>query len=155
MFKIIAWAIWIQLIITVLFITLLKLPYRLTMSEAQMYIQAVSSYGKTNNHRSTYAIGTVEGWDKPVHLSIAGLMGKSNKFGNEQEFMDQFVNTGVPLDVFVGRMWMVSHDVAYVDMKDGSQPGYSIIQWVIFDVVLISICILMYVFLTKPKKNQH
>ena len=82
-------------------------------------------------------------------------MGKSNKFGNEQEFMDQFVNTGVPLDVFVGRMWMVSHDVAYVDMKDGSQPGYSIIQWVIFDVVLISICILMYVFLTKPKKNQH
>ena len=49
MFKIIAWAIWIQLIITVLFITLLKLPYRLTMSEAQMYIQAVSSYGKTNN----------------------------------------------------------------------------------------------------------
>lgn len=143
MLRVLAWTVWVILFISAIYLNVFKLPFRLTMTKGQMVVSHIQSHGKTNAMRS-YAVGTVEGRDKPVHLSVSGLMEKTTEFGSKEVFKDKYVNTGLPLDVVVGTMWMASYDVAFPDIEPSK---YSITELLATDAILLLFLVGLYLYL--------
>ena len=151
MWRTLAWTLWIFILIVIGNLTIVMIPFRLTITEGQMVISHLESHGKTNAMRS-YAVGKVKGRKKPVHLSVSALIEKTADFGNKETFKAQYVNTGIPLDVVVGTMWFSDYDVAYVNVKGRPQTPNMGIKLILLDVGLILILITLYAYLrhTRP-----
>ncbi len=147
MLRILAWIFWIVILIVVGNLTIVMIPFRLTIVKAQMIVSEVRTEG--SNIPRNYVIGTVGGRDKPIHLSLHGLMAKTTKFGSEDEFIRMYVNTGIPLDVVVGTMWFSAYDVAYVNVSGRPQTPNMGMKLVLLDIGLVLVLIAMYVYLRR------
>lgn len=142
MLRLLLWAAWVILFIPAIYLNVFHLPFRLTMTKGQMIISDVRTEGA--NIPRNYVIGTVKGFKKPVHLSIHSLKTKKTILGSQAEFIDKYVNTGLPLDVVVGTMWMASYDVAFPDIEPSK---YSITELLATDAILLLFLVGLYLYL--------
>ena len=151
MLRILAWTLWIIILIVIGNLTIVMIPFRLTSVTGEMEIDRLTTSGKTG---ATWisAEGRINGRSKPVRLSVSGLLKKTDQYGNMEGFKAQYVNTGIPLDVVVGTMWFSDYDVAYVNVKGRPQTPNMGIKLILLDVGLILILITLYAYLrhTRP-----
>lgn len=151
-FRIVIWAVWVQLVISLIFLTLFILPCHLSVVKGQMYVHEASSF-VSSTRAQFYMTGIVENSKKPVRLSLNNMLRKTSEFGDREEIISKYVDTGIPLDVYICKSCMTSYDSAFIDYKeDGSFSKYSPEEWLFFEFLLIVLVVLMYFLLTRSKK---
>ena len=150
MLRVIAWGIWIQLLVFALDLSIVSIPYKLTQEKGQLYVSSLRSVAKSGSSWS-YALGKVEGRGKPVQMAISSLLRRTDKYGhNKEEFKRRYVNTGVPIEVLVGTYWFTSYDVAYAaDDKGKDGKRYTIPELFLIDGIFVLVLIAMYVYLRR------
>jgi|GEM_PF-5229538 hypothetical protein len=148
MSRLFIWGTWILALVFMADLTFISIPHRLTEERKQMQITSLQTAGKTGT-TWVYAIGKIEGRDKPVHMTVSSLLRKKTiEYGESLEvFKSRYLGTGELINVTVGTSLFTSYDVAYADFEGRSQNRYSTTTLIVTDILLLLLLVGLYLYL--------